>query len=211
MLAAAVALFVWNRLPVAVVALAAALALYATGVLSLEETLAGFGDPTVLFIASLFVISEALDASGVTTWAGQRLVAAAGAGPRRLIAYVLLLRARLSAVMTPNGAVAALLPMTVMVALRLGRAPSKVLMPMAFSAYAGALIVLTGSPVNVLVSEEAAEAGGGGFGFFEFALVGVPLTAGGRSRSACCSGRACCPSAARVSLSVDLSDITPAR
>jgi Na+/H+ antiporter NhaD/arsenite permease-like protein len=73
-LAAAVALFVWNRLPIAVVALAVALALYAAGVVSLEQALAGFGDPTVLFIASLFVIAEALDASGVTTWAGRQLV-----------------------------------------------------------------------------------------------------------------------------------------
>ena len=45
-LAAAVALFVWNRLPVAVVALGAALALWAAGVLSLEEAVRGFGDPT---------------------------------------------------------------------------------------------------------------------------------------------------------------------
>jgi di/tricarboxylate transporter len=177
-LAAAVALFVWNRLPVAVVALGAALALYAAGVLSLEEALTGFGDPTVLFIASLFVISEALDANGVTTWAGQRLVAAARSDPTRLVAYVLLLCAALSAVITPNGAIAALLPMMAVIATRIGRAPSKLLMPLAFSAHAGSLLVLTGSPVNVLVSDAAADSGAGRFGYFEFALVGIPLVAG---------------------------------
>jgi hypothetical protein len=76
-LGAAVVLFVWNRLPVAVVAMGVALALYAAGVIGVDEAFAGFGDPTVSFIASLFVVSEALDATGVTTWAGQRLVAAA--------------------------------------------------------------------------------------------------------------------------------------
>jgi di/tricarboxylate transporter len=177
-LAAAVALFVWNRLPIALVALAVALALYAAGVVSLEQSLGGFGDPTVLFIASLFVIGEALDASGVTTWAGQRLVRAARSDPTRLVALVLLLCAALSAVITPNGAIAALLPMMVVIAMRLGRPPSKLLMPLAFSAHAGSLLVLTGSPVNVLVSDAAADAGAGRFGFFEFALVGVPLVAG---------------------------------
>jgi len=177
-LAAAVALFVWNRLPVAAVALGAALALYAAGVLSLEQSVAGFGDPTVLFIASLFVISEALDASGVTTWAGQRLVHAARGDPTRLVVFVLLLCALLSAVITPNGAIAALLPMMVVIATRIGRPASKLLMPLAFSAHAGSLLVLTGSPVNILVSEAAADAGAGRFGFFEFALVGVPLVAG---------------------------------
>jgi di/tricarboxylate transporter len=75
-LGAAVALFISNRVPVGVVALGAAIALYLAGVLSVEEAFSGFGDQTVVFIASLFVVSEALDATGVTTWAGQRLVAA---------------------------------------------------------------------------------------------------------------------------------------
>ena len=177
-LGVAVALFVWNKLPVGVVALGAALALYATDVISVDQAFAGFGDPTVIFIASLFIVSEALDSTGVTTWAGQRLVAAAGSSDARLVLYVLLLAAGLSAILTPNGAVAALLPMTVLVAMRLGRAPSKLLMPMAFSAHAGALLVLTGSPVNVLVADEAGSLGVGRFGFFEFALVGIPLSIG---------------------------------
>lgn len=177
-LGGAVVLFVWNRLPVPVVALGSALALHAVGVIPAEAAFAGFGDPTVIFIASLFVVSEALDATGVTAWAGQRLVAAAGDSSARLVLFVLALAAGLSAILTPNGAVAALLPMTVALAARLRRAPSKLLMPMAFSAHAGALLVLTGSPVNVLVADEAGALGAGRFGFFAFALVGIPLTVG---------------------------------
>jgi di/tricarboxylate transporter len=59
-LGAVVALFVWNRLPVELVAVAAALALYAAGVIDLHQTLAGFGDPMVVFIAALFVVSDGL-------------------------------------------------------------------------------------------------------------------------------------------------------
>ena len=59
-LAVTVAVFVWDHLPVGVVAFGVALSLRATGVLDLEQALAGFRDPTVLFIASLFVVSEAL-------------------------------------------------------------------------------------------------------------------------------------------------------
>jgi Na+/H+ antiporter NhaD/arsenite permease-like protein len=101
-LGVAVALFVVNRLPVGVVALGAALALYAADVISVDQAFAGFGDPTVIFIASLFVVSEALDATGVTTWAGQRLVAAAGSSDARLVVYVLLLAAGLSAILRPT-------------------------------------------------------------------------------------------------------------
>lgn len=77
-LGAAIALFVWNRLPVALVALGAALALYGAGVIDVGQAFAGFGDPTVAFIASLFVVAEALDASGVTTWASRRRRQATG-------------------------------------------------------------------------------------------------------------------------------------
>ena len=177
-LAAVVAVFVWDRLPVAVVAVGVALALWATGVLELEQALAGFGDPTVLFIASLFVVSEGLDATGVTAWAGQQLVARAGESLARLVVLTMLLVAFLTALISVNGSVAALLPVVVVIAVRLGRAPSQLLLPLAFGAHAGSLLALTGTPVNVIASDAAEEAGVGRFGFFEFALVGAPLVAG---------------------------------
>lgn len=177
-LAVVVVLFVWNRLPVGVVALGAALALYATGLLSIEEVLAGFGDPVVVFIAALFVVGEGVSASGLTTWVGQVVVARAGTRPSRLLTITMLLTAGLTALISLNGAVAALLPMVVGLAVTAGIAPSRMLMPMAFAGSAGSLLVLTGTPINIIVSDAAVDAGAPAFGFFEFALVGVPLVAG---------------------------------
>ncbi|HKX47524.1 MAG TPA: SLC13 family permease [Gaiellaceae bacterium] len=173
-----VAVFIWDHLPVAAVALGTALSLWATGVLTLEQSLAGFGDPTVIFIASLFVVSEALDSTGVTAWAGQELIARAGESRTRVVILMLLLVALLTALISVNGSVAALLPVVAVMAVRLRMSPSQLLMPLAFGAHAGSLLVLTGSPVNVIVSDAADEAGVGTIGFFEFALVGVPLVAG---------------------------------
>jgi di/tricarboxylate transporter len=177
-LGAVVALFIWNRLPIGIVAIAAMLSLYATGILTLNQALAGFGDPVIIFIASLFVVSEALDKTGVTTWVGQQLISRVGDSQTRLLVLTMLLAAALSALISPNGSVAALMPMVVVLAIRLGRSPSLLLMPLAFGAHAGSLLILTGTPINVIVSEAAADAGLGGFGFFEFALVGIPLLVG---------------------------------
>jgi di/tricarboxylate transporter len=177
-LAAAVVVFVSDYFPVAVVALGVALSLWATGVLDLGQALGGFGDPTVIFIASLFVVSEGLDASGVTAWLGQQLTELAGESRTRLLVFTMLLVAGLTALINPNGSVAALLPVAVVTAMRLGRSPSQLLLPLAFGAHAGSLLVLTGSPVNVIVSNSAQEAGVGSFGFFSFALVGIPLVIG---------------------------------
>jgi di/tricarboxylate transporter len=174
-LALAVALFMSGRVPLAVVSIGVALALWATGVLTLTQALSGFGDPTVLFIASLFVVSESLDATGVTAWLGQQVVARAGRGRVRLTVVIGTMVALLAAFISINGAVAALLPVVVVVAVRAGIVPSKMLIPLAFAASAGSLLTLTGTPVNIVVSEAAAAAGGREFGFFEFALVGIPL------------------------------------
>jgi len=177
-LGAAVVIFVWDYFPVAIVAVGVALSLWATGVLDLHQALAGFGDPTVIFIAALFVVSEGLDASGVTAWLGQQLTELAGESRTKLLVFTMLLVAGLTALINPNGSVAALLPVAVVTAMRLGRSPAQLLLPLAFGAHAGSLLVLTGSPVNVIVSGAADDAGVGSFGFFEFALVGIPLVAG---------------------------------
>jgi di/tricarboxylate transporter len=175
---ALVALFVWGRFPVEVVGIGAALALWATGILTLEQSVAGFGDPTVLFIAALFVVSEALDATGVTTWAGQVLVDRAGTSRTRLVVVMMLIVAALTAIVTVNAAVAALLPVVVVTAGRLGIAPSKLLIPLCFGSHAGSQLALTGSNVNLLVSQAAQDYASSPIGFFEFALAGIPLLAG---------------------------------
>jgi di/tricarboxylate transporter len=177
-LAVAVVLFVSGRVPVGLVAVGVALALWATGLLPLTQALGGFGDPTVIFIASLFVVSEALDATGVTAWAGAQLLARAGDGRARLVLLTMLLCAALTALISVNGAVAALLPVVVVIAVRTKRPPSQLLMPLVFAAHAGSMLTLTGTPVNVIVSNYALELTGHGFGFFEFALAGVPLLVG---------------------------------
>ncbi|MGY5765245.1 SLC13 family permease [Brachybacterium sp. DNPG3] len=177
-LVAAVAAFLSGRISPPLVALGVALALFLTGVNDLSATLAGFGDPIVLYIAGLFVVSEALDATGVTAWAGQQLTRRAGEGRSRVLIALMLLSALLTAFISVNGAVAAMLPVGVMLAARTRMKPSRLLIPMAFAAHAGSMLTLLGTPVNVLVNELSVAAGGRAFGFFEFALVGVPLLTG---------------------------------
>src|SRR5262245_51014518 len=177
-LAAVVVLFVLDRFPVAVVAVATSLSLWATGVLDLNQALAGFGDPAVIFIAALFVVSESLDATGVTAWAGRQLVARVGESRTRLLVLTMSLVAVLTALISVNGAVAALLPVAVLISMRLRRSASRLLLPLAFAAHAGSLLTLSGSPVTVIASAFAADAGSGSFGYFSFALVGVPLVVG---------------------------------
>jgi di/tricarboxylate transporter len=178
LLAAVVAVFFLDRFPVAIVAVGTALSLWATGILTIEQALAGFGNPTTVFIAALFVVAESLDATGITGWVGQQLTVRSGSGLARMLVLTMIASALLTVALTPNGAVAALVPAVALLAVRTHRPPSRLLMPLAFASMAGSMLTLTASPVNVIVSESADDAGVGTFGFFEFALVGIPLVVG---------------------------------
>ena len=208
-LALAVVAFMSNRVPLGIVAIGVSVALWLTGILDLGQALAGFGDPTVIFIASLFVVGEALDATGVTAWAGQQLIARGGTDRGRLLTVVCLLVAVLTALISVNGAVAALIPVVVVVAARAALSPSQLLMPLAFSAHAGSMLALTGTPVNIIVSDAAADAGGRQFGYFEFALAGVPLLVG-TLVVIVVFGRRLLPVRTPAALPQDLGDLTDA-
>jgi di/tricarboxylate transporter len=177
-IAVVIVLFVTEKVPVVIVALGTALALYFTGILDARQALGGLGDTTTIFIASLFVVSAGLEVTGVTAWAGQFLINKAGDSRVRQLVLIMLACALLTALISLNGSVAALLPVVVVMAVRLNQPPSQLLMPMVFASHAGSILALTGSPVNVLVSEAAQDAGGRAFRFFEFAYVGVPLLVG---------------------------------
>lgn len=175
----AIVLFVWDKVPTVVVAILVCLSLWASGLLSLNQSLEGFGDPIVIFLATLFVVTAALEATGVIAWAGQCLINGAGESSRsRLLLLTMSLVALLSAFIGTSGAVAALLPVMVVTSVKLARKSSQLLQPLAFTAHAGSMLALTGSPVNLLVSDAAVDAGAKGFGIFEFAFVGIPLLVG---------------------------------
>ena len=175
---AALALFIWNRLPAVIVGVGVSLALFATGVITANQALSGLGDPTVILIAGLFVIAAGLDAAGVTTWAGQKLVETAGGSRNLALLLVMLMAAFFCAVISVNATVAALLPVAVIVAIRLGVPTSQLLLPMCFGAHSGTMLTLIGAPLNVIAFDAAREAGYGGIGFFEYAVAGVPIMLG---------------------------------
>ena len=75
----------------------------------------GSGNPTVIFIATLFVVSAALDSTGFTAWAGQQVIGRGGEKRPKLLILICLLVALLTALISVNGAVAALIPVVVVV------------------------------------------------------------------------------------------------
>lgn len=170
-----IGLFVWGKFSPDVVALISMISLFLTGILNVKETLSGFGNPTVIMIAALFVVGEGIAQTGWTALAGKKFVECAGKSVRKLLVIITLGAGLLSSFVSNTGTVATLMPLTISSAWSIGTLPSKMLMPVAFGSNTGGLLTLTGTPPNIIANNALIEAGFEGFSFFEFSLIGLPL------------------------------------
>lgn len=172
-----VLLFVWNRIPAVVVGVMMLLAFFLTDILDLKEAVGGFGDPVVVMVFGLFIVAGGLESAGVTTWAGKKLVLASRGSVNKAFFILFIIASVMSAVIGFIAACAALIPVTVVLALRLNIPTSQLMMPLAFTIHAASMLTLLGTPINV-IALDAAQNVGSNILFFEFGLIGVPLVIG---------------------------------
>lgn len=177
-LVAVVALFVWGRLRVDVIALLALLVCVAVGVVPAGEAFSGFGHPAVITVAAVLGLSAALSRSGIIDLIATRIIRLTD---NKLVQSGALcgLGGVLSGFMNNVGALAMLMPVALSMARRGSYRSGMVLMPLAFATILGGMTTLIGTPPNLLVSGYRRQAGGEPFGLFDFAWVGVPLAVAG--------------------------------
>ncbi len=176
---AALVLFLTGWLRMDIVALMIIGTLAFTGLLSPEESLAGFSNPAVVTIWAMFILSAALYQTGVARIIGRQLQSVAGHNEVRLIMLIMIASGTLSAFMNNIGVAALMLP----VVMDLSRAekipPSRLLMPLAFSSQLGGLVTLIGTPPNLLISYALQDQGFIPFKLFDFTPIGFSALIGG--------------------------------
>ena len=175
-LAVAAFLFVTELIPLAVTAMAACTALGILGVLPSKQVYAGLSNSTVVLFGGMFVIGAAMFKTGLAEAVGLWVVNKAGTGEVKLMGAVMLVTIILSSVSSNTGTVACLMPVVIGIANAANIPASKELMPLAVAANVGGTITMIGTPPNVIVTGALSAAGLPSFGFFEFALIGVPLS-----------------------------------
>ena len=175
-LAVAAFLFVTELIPLAVTAMAACTALGILGVLPAKQVYAGLSNSTVVLFGGMFVIGAAMFKTGLAEAVGLAVVNKAGTGEVKLMGAIMLVTIILSSVSSNTGTVACLMPVIIGIAKAAYIPASKELMPLAVAANVGGTITMIGTPPNVIVTGALSAAGLPSFGFFEFALIGVPLS-----------------------------------
>lgn len=179
LLTATIAVFVWDRFRMDVVALTVLAILALSGIITPSEAVAGFGSSVVLMIAGLFVVGEALLKTGIAAATGRWLMRVGQGSSRRLMFFLLPLVAILSAFMSSTGAVALLIPVVLVMVRQSDLSAGKVMMPLAFASLIGGMMTLIGTPPNIIVSGALSKAGFAPFSFFDFTPIGVIILAVG--------------------------------
>ena len=174
-LSIAIVLFITEWLRVDVVAIGVMVALMLSRLLTPEEALAGFSNPAVLTIASLFIIGGAIMQTGLAGAIGRRILIIAGTDPGRLTLIIMVAVALLSAFMSDAGTVAVLLPAIISLAASARLSPSKLLIPLAYGSLLGGAMTLIGTPPNIIVSDLLRAEGLEPFQFFDFTPIGLIL------------------------------------
>ena len=173
LLMAAIILFVTGKLRMDVVALLVIIAFALSGTLTLQEALAGFSDPNVILIAALFVIGEGLVRTGVAQQMGEWLVRMAGSSESKMLILLMLTVAGLGAFMSSTGVVAIFIPVVLSVAVKMGTAPGRLMMPLSFAGLISGMMTLVATPPNLVVNSELQREGLQGFSFFAVTPIGL--------------------------------------
>lgn len=167
----------WLRVDLAALLTLATLAI--TGLVDPQQALAGFSNPAVITIWAMLILSAGLSRTGVSDALGRQVVRLAGRSDARLIAVLATTAAVLSAFMNNIAVAAMFLPLTMEIARRTRRAPSQLLMPMAYGSLLGGLLLLIGTSTNLLVRDALREAGYAPLGMFDFTPGGLLIVLGG--------------------------------
>src|SRR5499433_4522421 len=176
-LAGAVALFAWGRLRTDVVAILVVLALNLSGVLTIQESLAGFGDPVVMLIAAVAIVGEGLVATGVAYRLGEAVMRAGGSNEARLVALVMALAGSIGAFMSSSAIVAMFIPVVLAIANRIGLNPKRMLMPLSVAALISGMMTLIASSPNMIVDDTLRARGLAPLSFFSWTPFGAAVLA----------------------------------
>ncbi len=174
-LAAALYLFVSERLRVDVTAMLALLALVIAGVLDPQQALSGFSSEPAIIVAAVFIISGGLAATGITEHIGQWIGRASGRSEPRAIAVVMPAVAAMASFTHHVMVTAMMLPIITRMAKGSGLSASRLLMPMSFAASLGTTLTLVSAPAFLLADNLLERSGEQGLGIFSITPIGVAL------------------------------------
>ena len=175
-LGSGIVLFITELFSIDVTAMLLLTVLLLLGYLSPSEALSGFSNPAVITIALLFILSHALQKTGLLEYVVVRINRLTSQS-KSIGNIVYLLTIGFASAFVNNTAIVALfIPVTIRMAKKLKTSPSKLLIPLSYAAILGGTLTLVGTSTNLLVNSIYSNSGATKpLGMFEFTKYGLIL------------------------------------
>jgi di/tricarboxylate transporter len=174
-LVVAVVLFVSEKLPVDLTALAVLVALMVLGILTPDEGISNFANPAPITVGILFVVSKGLIRTGALDFITARIIRYSKGNPKRILFLSLFLVGGFSSFLNNTPVVILFISVIMAVCCEYSLSPSKFLMPISFISILAGTSTLIGTSTNIIVSNVAAQNGVAPIGMFELSILGMPM------------------------------------
>ena len=166
---------VFSRVRPHIAMITALTVLLATGILSPEQALAGFSNSGLITVAAMFIVAAGLHASG-----GVDIMVKSFLGSpetiRKSYLRIFTTVVFLSAFLNNTPVVATMIPGILAWCKRINISPSKIMIPLSYTAILGGTLTLIGTSTNLVVNGQYQSlTGEAGFSIFSITIIGLPV------------------------------------
>lgn len=165
--------FVKEWFPPDLVAMGAFVFLVLVGVMESDHALSIFGSSAPITVAAMFILSAALERTGLIEALAGLFEKIAGEGEFRVLLVLAVMVAFLSAFVNNTPVVVVFLPLVLRHCRKFSLKASRLLIPLSYAAIVGGTFTIIGTSTNLIASGIAADEGMRPFGMFEISGLGM--------------------------------------
>ncbi|MBK7968439.1 MAG: SLC13 family permease [Bacteroidetes bacterium] len=175
LLIVAIILFATEKFSVDLITVGLLIILTSLGILTPAEAFKGFGSDFIIMLASIFVVSGAMQKAGILEIIGDKFIKIPKKRLKWLPTYIMSTVGFTSAFMNNTTVTAMYVAPVVSMCRKLRISPSKILMPVAFASILGGTCTVIGTSTNIAVNAYLGKNGYATFGMFDFTLIGFVM------------------------------------
>lgn len=175
LLVAVLFFLITEKIPLDLTSIGIMAVLMLTGILTPEEALRGFSNPSVVTIAAMFILSRSLMRTGALGFVSRRIIDYSRGNEKRILLLTMVTTAVASAFVNNTPVVLLFMTIIMSVCCEYGLSPSKFLIPISYSSILGGISTLIGTSTNLIVSDLSFQEGYGYIRMFELTPLGIPI------------------------------------